>query len=71
MTGFLGNPFVGVLMLLLIFSACYHMRLGLQVVIEDYIHGEATKLLALIANQFFTLTIAVACALAVAKLVIG
>jgi succinate dehydrogenase / fumarate reductase membrane anchor subunit len=41
------------------------------VVIEDYIHGEATKLLALIANQFFTLTIAVACALAVAKLVIG
>ena len=41
MTGFLGHPFIGVLMLLLIFSACYRMRLGLQVVIEDYVHGEA------------------------------
>ena len=71
MTSFLGNPFVGVVMLLLIFSACYHMRLGLQVVIEDYVHAEATKLLALIVNQFFTLTVAVVCALAVAKLVIG
>ncbi len=71
MTAFLGHPFVGVVMLVLIVSAVYHMRLGLQVVIEDYIHGEATKILALIANQFFALTIGIACALAVLKLVIG
>ncbi|MDC0148401.1 succinate dehydrogenase, hydrophobic membrane anchor protein [Alphaproteobacteria bacterium] len=71
MIAFLGNPFVGVVMLLLVVSVIYHMRLGLQVVIEDYIHGEASKLLAIIANNFFALTIGVACCLAVLKLVIA
>ena len=68
---FLGNPFIGLIMLLLIVSAVMHMRLGLQVVIEDYIHGEAAKLLLLVGNTFFAITIGAACTLAVLKLVIG
>lgn len=68
---FLGNPFIGLIMLLLIVSAVMHMRLGLQVVIEDYIHGEAAKLLLLVGNTFFAIIIGAACTLAVLKLVIG
>jgi succinate dehydrogenase / fumarate reductase membrane anchor subunit len=53
MTAFLGNPFVGVVMLLLVVSAIYHMRLGLQVVIEDYIHGCAETRHRLVTGAYY------------------
>ena len=43
------NP---VLMSLLVFTMFHHAQLGLQVVIEDYIHGEATKLVLLLLIKF-------------------
>lgn len=53
------NPFVSGLMLLTIVSVAWHMRLGIQIVIEDYIHGHAAKTVSLIANSFFAVGIAI------------
>lgn len=58
MAEMLGNPIVAGLMVLTIISVTWHMRLGMQVVIEDYVHSEGLKLLAVIANVFFALAIA-------------
>ncbi|KRE09678.1 succinate dehydrogenase [Bosea sp. Root381] len=67
----LGNPFIAILALLFILSACVHMRLGMQVVIEDYVHTEGLKILAVIANTFFAIAIGAASAFAVLKLSFG
>jgi len=67
----LGNPVVAGLMILSIFSIAWHMRLGLQVVIEDYVHGEATKILSLVIVNFFSIGVAVLSVVSVLKLSFG
>ena len=57
---FFGNPLVGLLVILALVSTCYHMWLGMQVVIEDYIHTEALKLPLLVANTFYAVLLALA-----------
>jgi len=67
----LANPLVSLVLMLLIGAGVIHMRLGMQVIIEDYIRGEGSKIVLLMLNTFFAIAVGVACTLAVLKLSFG
>lgn len=67
----LRQPVAAVPMLLLIVSVFWHFRLGLQVFIEDYVHTDGTKLLALLLLNFYVLAGAAAAVFAVLKIALG
>jgi succinate dehydrogenase / fumarate reductase membrane anchor subunit len=64
----LANPIVALLLAMLIVSATIHMRLGMQVIIEDYITRESTKIVLLLLNNFFAILVAAASVWAILKL---
>ncbi len=67
----LANPIIALLMLMLILSGIYHMRLGMQVIIEDYVRSEGSKITLLMLNTFFAILVGSACVYAVLKLSFG
>ena len=67
----LGYLPIAIILLLFIVASTWHMRIGMQIVIEDYVHGEKTKLGLVIANNFFCIAVALASIYAILKLSSG
>jgi succinate dehydrogenase / fumarate reductase, membrane anchor subunit len=67
----LGSPLIAILFYLFIITGIIHMRAGMQVIIEDYVHDDALKIAAVMANTFFALLMGAACIFALLKLNFG
>jgi len=66
-----GNPLPAILLVLLLIATFYHAALGLQVVIEDYVHAELTKLGLLVVVRLACFALAVAGIFAVVSMAVG
>ena len=67
----LGSPAVAIVLLLFIVASVAHMKIGMQVILEDYVHNEKLKLVSIMANNFFCAVVALASAYAIFKLSSG
>ena len=67
----LGSTLVAILMLLFIIVTFYHMKIGMQVVIEEYVHDERAKYALLILNTFFSVVVGFSSIYAILKLSFG
>jgi succinate dehydrogenase / fumarate reductase membrane anchor subunit len=68
---FVGSAPVAILILLFVIAAFWHLKLGLQVVIEDYVHGNGARITLLVLNNLICATLGVACVYSVLKLAFG
>ena len=67
----LGSLPIAVILLLFIAASAWHMKIGMQVVIEDYVHNEKLKLVLIMLNNFFSVGVALAATYAILKLSSG
>ena len=67
----LGSLPIAIILLLVIVASAWHMKIGMQVVIEDYVQSEKLKIAAIMANNFFAMAVALASIYAILKLSSG
>jgi succinate dehydrogenase / fumarate reductase membrane anchor subunit len=67
----LAHPLYALPILALVISGIVHMRLGMQTIVEDYVHSEGPKVLSLMLNTFFAIAVGLTCVFAVLKLSFG
>ncbi len=69
--GWIGSPIVAVPLILLTISVFLHLRLGLQILMEDYVHEEGTKAAAIIALNFYAIGGAALAIFSILKIAFG
>ncbi|HZT03548.1 MAG TPA: succinate dehydrogenase, hydrophobic membrane anchor protein [Steroidobacteraceae bacterium] len=70
-SAWVGQLWTAVFLILFVLTAAWHSQLGVQVVVEDYVHGSGMKMLVLGLVTFFHVVVAVAGVLAVLKVALG
>jgi succinate dehydrogenase / fumarate reductase, membrane anchor subunit len=67
----LGKPFNASLFVLTVLMVVYHAQLGVQMVIEDYVHGESKKFGSLVATKLVAAFLAVFMTVSILKVAVG
>lgn len=68
---FIAAPFNGVLLSILSVTVAYHSYLGVQIVVEDYVHSPATKVISLVLSRFAHVILAITSVYSILKIGIG
>ena len=71
MLNWAGRPFNSVMLVLLSVTLAWHAALGVQVVLEDYVHGRFIKVVSLLANRFAHVFLAIAAVIAVLTIMLA